>query len=118
MMVLLIAPHRKAEALLKLLRRDLHLAKSAGSFDAAKRFLGQGEDLIVFTPEVAADVVKGFGVLKEATEARLLYVVDFPTDGFLWQLLSLGIDGYATLDAENFRLALSELEMNRYGFVE
>ncbi|MDD2431023.1 MAG: hypothetical protein PHD88_00660 [Firmicutes bacterium] len=119
MKILLIASHKRAKALLRFLRQNcLYTVTAVGSFDASKRFLGQNEEIVIFTSEVAGEILRGFALLKNATSAKLLYVTDFPCDNNIWPLLQLGINGYVLLDTKVLKCAIGELEARDYVFIE
>lgn len=118
MRILLIAPHKKARILLRFLReRCLYTVTTVGSLDAAKRFLGQDEEVVIFTPEVVSDILREFALLKNTTLGKSLYVTEWDNDGYIWPLLLLGLDGYTIQCPEKIDQALKELRDGKLVFV-
>lgn len=110
MKVILIAPHRRSRDLQKYLREEVHhRVTTVGTWDGAKKYLGHGEDIIIFTPEVASDLVREFTFLKDLTNAKTLYITDWSVDRLIWDLLMVGLDGYCFQEPTEIDSAMEAL---------
>ncbi len=113
MRVLLVAPHKRRGVLLRYLREKcLHAVTTVGSWDGAKKFLGQQEEVIIFTPEVADDILQEFSLIKNVSKAKTLFLTDWPQDKRIWRLLILGLDSYCLPDLDKLGQVLSKLQHN------
>ncbi len=117
MNMLLIAPHKRSLSLKRFFREErLYNVTTVGSWDAAKKYLGREEDIIVFTPEVANDISREFILLKSISKAKVFYITDFGKENILWQLLLAGIDGYAYQEPRQIDQAIIKLQAGEFVF--
>ncbi len=118
MRVLLVAPHKRRGVLLRYLReKALYTVTTVGSWDGAKKFLGQQEEVIIFTPEVADDILREFSLLKNASQAKTLFLTDWPYDKRIWRLLTVGLDSYCLLNLDKLEIVLNKVQ-NNYIFLD